>query len=338
MSHETKLTEDGYLVDETGEILNNPEPEPTATRDTPRKSVNLVPGLDFELSAQEAAALATDILRQTLTVSAFRQLVLDGHAPEPETSDEDKKPGTPKWSMIAIRKWATDLAAEEATQTSTDPEAAAQQESHADDTSESPVDFLLSARDSAGFISELLGRRLSTVAFRQLVVAGNAPRPTQTIKGTSKWSLITLQEWADAVLQAEAEAALQIDQDEVAREHTQAFVAWVHTRISRFESFSSKSRWCPQWWKHHEAVDRFHALWVAYLQAEENNELSGWWVNHWDRQSPMLFDSQGMFSRCIDGHVEEQEESASWRTPQNPQEQGWVLTADVLQATYEKKE
>ncbi|MHC6223102.1 DUF4913 domain-containing protein [Arthrobacter sp. MMS24-S77] len=317
---EAETTEDGYTVDENGEILADPAdvPVPAAEQDELGQeaadgveefddSPDLATGrsgevLDFLLGAQEAAALVSDILRRKITVPAFRQLVMDGHAPAPEPAEEDKKKAGPsKWSMVGLRRWAAGILAEE-DRTS----AEAEQEKISDNQEAGTADFLLAARDAAGFLSEALGRRLSTASFRQLVIDGDAPAAAETTDGTAKWSMVALRAWAQAVLGAEAEASAEIDPAEEAAKERNAFVHWVRERLYRFESQDDRTgEWCPQWWDHPEAVDRFHALWLAYMAAEAEGELSGWWVNHWDRHFSFLFSKSGVFSQCAGGQHKE---------------------------------
>lgn len=303
---DTETTNDGYTVDEHGEILVDPAdvPTPAAEPDygdpipdveeagADQATVRGGEVLDFLLGATESAAVVSDILRRRITVPAFRKLVMDDHAPLPEPAEDDTKPS--KWSMVGLRSWAAGLLQEE-------ERAAAQsrQQDEPEAPGESGTDFLLAARDAAGFLTESLGRRLSTANFRQLVIDGDAPPAAETTDGTAKWSMVALRGWAQAVLAAEAEAAAQIDPHEEATKERNAFTAWVSERLDRYESQGDRTgQWCPQWWEHPEAVDRFHALWVAHMAAEAEGELSGWWVNHWDRHVAFLFSREGVFSQC----------------------------------------
>lgn len=316
---EPKTTEDGYAVDADGVILSDPAdvPQPTVDQESesenpaevPDSEASSVPAtgqgvevLDILLGAQESAALLSDILRRKINVPSFRQLVMDGHAPTPEPLEEDKSNGPSKWSMMALRRWATNILDEE--ERAAQREAAAAPEADTDSQEEPAIDFLLAARDASGFLSETLGRRIHAAAFRQLVMDGNAPAPFQTTDGTAKWSMRALHTWAQEILvaEAEAEADALLDPLEEATKEGSAFAAWVHERLHRLESFDDRTGgWCSQWWDHPEAVDRFHALWLAYTAAESEGELSGWWVNHWDRQFTFLFSKSGVFSQCADG-------------------------------------
>lgn len=80
-----------------------------------------------------------------------------------------------------------------------------------------------------------------------------------------------------------------------------AFVSWVSEHLAKLEP--KDDCWCPEWWKHPEAVARLHACWMAW---EETNEpvvalsaVSSWWVYHWDHHAPYLFNrTEGPFRDC----------------------------------------
>lgn len=87
------------------------------------------------------------------------------------------------------------------------------------------------------------------------------------------------------------------------------FVAWVEATIATIESVNQDQNmhWCPQWWRHPEAVDRFRALHrhqLACLPSEDDphGALSSWWVDHWDRHAVVLFSKSGPFGQCRSGH------------------------------------
>jgi hypothetical protein len=66
--------------------------------------------------------------------------------------------------------------------------------------------------------------------------------------------------------------------------------------------------WCPEWWRHPEAVSRLTALWRAYefLRQDPATGMSNWWLNHADKHMVKLFDPQGPFKYCSarNGHKE----------------------------------
>jgi hypothetical protein len=64
--------------------------------------------------------------------------------------------------------------------------------------------------------------------------------------------------------------------------------------------------WCPQWYKHVEALSRVETLWRAWehLRLEGSLGLSTWWLNHADPHMRMLMAPNGPFKTCVyEGHT-----------------------------------
>lgn len=61
--------------------------------------------------------------------------------------------------------------------------------------------------------------------------------------------------------------------------------------------------WCPEWWRHPEALARLDALWRAWEHLRHDNALgpSLWWRDHADHHMPALLGAEGPFKRCILG-------------------------------------
>ncbi|ROS48758.1 DUF4913 domain-containing protein [Frigoribacterium sp. PhB118] len=81
------------------------------------------------------------------------------------------------------------------------------------------------------------------------------------------------------------------------------FAEWVQEHFATVEFFTAeaKIRWCPEWWKHTEAVSRLKALWVSHTNLDENEDasaLSSWWLHHWDAHRAILFHDRGPFRNC----------------------------------------
>jgi hypothetical protein len=86
----------------------------------------------------------------------------------------------------------------------------------------------------------------------------------------------------------------------------QQFVMWVELMIHDTESVSDTKNeryWCPQWWAHPEAVNRFNALHAAYGQAVADDTVSAWWIQHWDSHARALFSQHGPFENCQTRHT-----------------------------------
>lgn len=63
--------------------------------------------------------------------------------------------------------------------------------------------------------------------------------------------------------------------------------------------------WCPEWYKHPEALIRMEAIWRAWehLRLEPALGVSSWWLNHADPHMRILMDTEGPFKKCAyDGH------------------------------------
>lgn len=63
--------------------------------------------------------------------------------------------------------------------------------------------------------------------------------------------------------------------------------------------------WCPEWYKHPEALIRMETIWRAWehLRMEPALGLSTWWLNHADPHMRVLMDKEGPFKKCAyDGH------------------------------------
>lgn len=69
----------------------------------------------------------------------------------------------------------------------------------------------------------------------------------------------------------------------------------------------SEFAWCPEWYKHPEALSRIEAVWRAweYLRLDGSLGISTWWINHADPHMRMLMAPNGCFKKCVyNGHAE----------------------------------
>ncbi|MVU77822.1 DUF4913 domain-containing protein [Nocardia sp. ET3-3] len=62
----------------------------------------------------------------------------------------------------------------------------------------------------------------------------------------------------------------------------------------------SDTVWCPEWWKHAEAVARLDAMWRAWEHYRHDGKtgLSIWFLDHADPHMAKLFDPKGPFKYC----------------------------------------
>lgn len=67
------------------------------------------------------------------------------------------------------------------------------------------------------------------------------------------------------------------------------------------------STWCPQWWRHPEAVARLTALWLCWehLRLDPATGMSSWWRDHADHHLGVLLSSSTVFKGCSPkGHTD----------------------------------
>ncbi|QNE79061.1 DUF4913 domain-containing protein [Streptomyces finlayi] len=63
--------------------------------------------------------------------------------------------------------------------------------------------------------------------------------------------------------------------------------------------------WCPEWYRHAEALSRLDAIWRAWeaLRWDAGLGMSNWWLHHVDPHVGALLNPvTGPFARCADGH------------------------------------
>jgi hypothetical protein len=66
-------------------------------------------------------------------------------------------------------------------------------------------------------------------------------------------------------------------------------------------------RWCPQWWRHAEAITRLTALWQSWeaMRLQPGTGTANWLRDHLDHQLPILLGRSGPFAQCSPGeHIE----------------------------------
>ena len=78
--------------------------------------------------------------------------------------------------------------------------------------------------------------------------------------------------------------------------------AWVTEHFSQLlRRPEHQLAWCPEWWRHPEAVSRLEAMWRAWeaLRADPAFGMSTWWIHHADPHLSVLLDkSYGPFTEC----------------------------------------
>jgi len=58
--------------------------------------------------------------------------------------------------------------------------------------------------------------------------------------------------------------------------------------------------WCPEWWRHAEAIARLEALWRAWehLRLDPATGMSVWFRDHADHHMGVLLSADGPFKGC----------------------------------------
>lgn len=58
--------------------------------------------------------------------------------------------------------------------------------------------------------------------------------------------------------------------------------------------------WCPQWWRHAEAISRLEAMWRSFehLRLDPTTGTSVWFRDHADPHMAVLLDPDGPFKHC----------------------------------------
>ena len=79
-------------------------------------------------------------------------------------------------------------------------------------------------------------------------------------------------------------------------------------------------RWCKEWWRHPEAVSRFHALWHAWevLRWEPGTGMAVWYRDHLDYQMSYIMGDTGPFRECTSRRHQDPRP-----LPADPAPEGW---------------
>lgn len=82
--------------------------------------------------------------------------------------------------------------------------------------------------------------------------------------------------------------------------HLEAFVVEQLAPTYRRELEGPGRTWCPEWWRHAEAITRLEALWRAWeqLRLDPATGISVWFRDHADHHMAVLLDPDGPFKGC----------------------------------------
>ena len=100
--------------------------------------------------------------------------------------------------------------------------------------------------------------------------------------------------------------------------HLEDFVGDYLVQVYRRSLSGPSTAWCPEWWRHPEAVIRLEALWRAWehLRLDPATGMSVWLRDHADHHMGVLLSSDGPFKGCgVDGHGDHPLEPLPVATP-----------------------
>lgn len=189
---------------------------------------------------------------------------------------------------------------------------------------EEAEDFQLTASEVVSLIGDR-AEQMTVSTFRTLVTHGQAPKPLSWGR-SPLWSFRAIEDWisemfASGVLTSaaapESEQAAPTG-DAAAEDEPEAELVfgstaqWVEEYLvpmyrREISANGTQTTWCPEWWRHAEAIIRFEALWRAWehLRLDGKNGMSVFMKDHLDHHLPILLDGKGPFDGCnaVRGHA-----------------------------------
>jgi hypothetical protein len=105
---------------------------------------------------------------------------------------------------------------------------------------------------------------------------------------------------AHAALAAPAEALEADEPPELYYPTLPVFVAELLLPMYRRPLGGGGVTWCPEWWRHAEAIARLEALWRAWehLRLDPATGMSVWFRDHADHHMAVLLNADGPFKGC----------------------------------------
>ncbi|MFK0042355.1 DUF4913 domain-containing protein [Paenarthrobacter sp. NPDC090517] len=233
--------------------------------------------------------------------------------------------------------------------------------STSDQDAEEVEDFQLAAADVVALIGDR-SEKMSVSTFRTLVAHGEAPKPLVWGR-TPLWSFRAIEDWisemfasgvftaatpepaaadtptgpsaADATSDGEEEPEPELVFGSTAQWVEEYLVPMYRREIT---VNGNHTTWCPEWWRHAEAIIRFEALWRAWehLRLDGKTGMSVFMKDHLDHHLPILLDGKGPFDGCslTGGHAQAPDGIKAFRTVSPPAE----LFPDVRPSVNETEE
>ena len=110
--------------------------------------------------------------------------------------------------------------------------------------------------------------------------------------------------WGDELVDADVDLDEAAGRAEPAPElfyaSAEAFVREQLAPMYRRALEGNQRTWCPEWWRHAEAISRPEALWTAWehLRLDPATGMAVRSPDHADHHMAVLLDSDGPFKRC----------------------------------------
>jgi hypothetical protein len=173
--------------------------------------------------------------------------------------------------------------------------------------------FLLSVTDVLAQIAEE-AEPIKAGRWRSLVMHGKAPAPQGW--EPPQWDYDAVEAWIapaleDGTLNPAPKATSEaVPEPELVYGSTAEWVSEFLVPVYRRQLTATGDRttWCPEWWRHAEAIIRLEALWRAWehLRLDGRTGISVWLKDHLDHHLPVLTDAtSGPFNGCKpDRHAE----------------------------------
>jgi hypothetical protein len=79
--------------------------------------------------------------------------------------------------------------------------------------------------------------------------------------------------------------------------------SWVHEILAQVvrRRLGGHLTWCPEWFRHAEAIMRLMAMWEEWERAVEDGTMSHWWLDHCDPHMAVLMSrDNGPFMACTE--------------------------------------
>jgi len=158
------------------------------------------------------------------------------------------------------------------------------------------VDLDATMRDAA---RSALRKRLDTIA----VAAVDAQLDDATLAQLRA----TADDAARAAMQDAAAPEVDGSEPELYYPDVVSFVTKHLAPMYRRSLSGNSTTWCPEWWRHAEAIARLEALWRSWehLRLDPATGTSVWFRDHADHHMAVLLNADGPFKGCKpEGHGE----------------------------------